>query len=78
MASTNAQERIRAHEEAVRASFAKQGLKSVLVVHFPKKKKPPLTGQLGVWLVNRAGGIIATKYMAENGTITNKGSKKSR
>lgn len=63
---------VREHEQHVAASLDKYGFKMLLVVNFPGKKKPPLLGQLGVWLVNRMGGNISIKYHIENGTINSK------
>jgi len=63
---------IKKHEANVRASLEEHGLMQVLVVHFPNRKKIPLFGKLGAWLVNKAGGIIATKYGFTSDTITSK------
>jgi hypothetical protein len=76
MASTK--ELVEKHEAVVRASLQNTGLVMKHVVHFPKKDWRYPFGVAGVWLVQKAGGIIATQYMAENGKITNKESKKSR
>lgn len=63
---------IKKHEANVRASLVEHGLVQVLVVHFPNRKKVPLMGRLGAWLVNKAGGIIVTKYGFTNDTLISK------
>ena len=60
------------HEENVRASLQTCGLRQRLFVHFPKRTRLPLFGRIGVWLVNRTGGIIATKYEFTGDTINSK------
>lgn len=79
MASTKTvTDRVKAHEAAVRKSLEATKLQSKLIVHFPNVKKPPVIGRFGVWLVNRYGGTIATKYQPVDGTITRKKSTKPR
>lgn len=63
------QQLIGLHEQNVTKSLQAYGLTQHLTVHFPDKSKTPLIGRLGVWLVNKAGGIIATKYGFANDTI---------
>ena len=63
---------IKKHEANVRASLEENGLVQILVVHFPNRKKIPLFGKLGAWLVAKMGGIIVTKYGFRGGTITSK------
>lgn len=63
------QELVRSHEQNVLTSLRNHSLNQTSYVHFPNKKRIPLLGQLGVWLVNRTGGIIATKYTLANDTI---------
>lgn len=62
---------IQSHEQTVAKSLKAHNLVSTLIVHFPNRKRTPLLAQLGVWLVNRAGGIIVTKYRFDD-TITSK------
>jgi len=70
------QDLVKAHESNVGKSLSAFGLQQRLFVHFPDKKKVPLLGQLGVWLVNKKGGIIATKYEYVGGTINSKSRQK--
>lgn len=62
---------MQAHQKEVQASLEKHGLRTALFVAFPQPT-PPRIGLFGVWLVNRFGGRIMTKYQVVNGTITNK------
>lgn len=63
------QDLVRSHEKNVLASLQSHQLNQSSYVHFPNRKRIPLLGQLGVWLVNKTGGIIATKYSLANDTI---------
>lgn len=65
------QQLVRSHEKNVLASLQTHQLNQTSYVHFPERKgkRAPLLGQLGVWLVNKTGGIIATKYSLVNDTI---------
>lgn len=63
---------VRSHEADVQKSLDKHGLQPVMVVNFPGKKKAPLIGRLGVWLVNKTGGTIALKYAIINSNIAKK------
>lgn len=45
------------------AAYEKIGVTRLFVVTFPNRHKPPLIGRLGVWLLQKAGGIIQTQYM---------------
>ena len=62
---------IKKHEETVLKSLEKLGLQMFLTVNFDNRAKVPIIGRLGVWLVNKAGGRIATKY-SFNGKINSK------
>jgi len=72
------QELVEIHLDTVRDSLDKLGLESRLIVRFPFKNKPPLLGRFGAWLVNRCGGIIDTRFVKVDGTITSKRSNKKR
>ena len=62
---------VRNHEKAVRRSLRQHQLEQFLTVHFAGKSRPPLIGRIGVWLVNKAGGRIVTKYRF-NDTLNSK------
>lgn len=70
------QQLIGLHEANVAKSLETYRLKQRLLVHFPKRTKPPLLGRLGVFLVNMTGGIIATKYEFVGDTINSKSRRK--
>lgn len=70
------QDLVKAHEANVLNSLTTLGLKQHLFVHFDKKKRVPLLGQLGVWLVNKTGGNISTKYEYVGVTINSKARRK--
>lgn len=59
---------IKYHEQNVLASLQKYGIKQQLIVHY-KDKKVPILGKFGAWLVNKTGGVIATKYSIDNAII---------
>jgi hypothetical protein len=71
------QELVAAHEVEVGKSLQKHNLKPHLFVHFPNRKRTPFWGLVGVWLVNKAGGIIATKYQYLGGTINSNSRRKT-
>ena len=62
---------VRSHENTVKRSLKQHQLEQFLTVHFEGKPRPPIIGRIGVWLVNRAGGTIVTKYRF-NDTLTSK------
>lgn len=70
------QQLIQLHEANVVKSLESFGLKQHLFVHFSNRTSIPILGRLGVWLVNMAGGIIATKYEYVGGTINSKSRRK--
>lgn len=70
------QELVALHEKNVVESLKKYGLNQHMLVHFPKRAKPPLLGRIGAWLVNKSGGIIAIKYSFNNDTITSSSRRK--
>lgn len=72
------QERIQSHEDSVRESLSKYGLRQVLTVHFPRHQKVPRLGRFGVWLVNKTGGIIVTQYGIDNATINSNSRQKEQ
>lgn len=49
--------------EAETATYEKAGITRLFVVTFPNRHEPPFLGRLGVWLLQKAGGIIQTQYM---------------
>lgn len=65
---------VQSHEKNVKKSLEAHGLIPRLTVHF-KGDRTPLLGQLGVWLVNKAGGQIVIKYGFSD-TITSETSPK--
>jgi hypothetical protein len=65
------EEIVQKHEATVQKSLEKTGLRQHLTVHFENRAKVPIIGKLGVWLVNKAGGKIVTKY-SFNGKINSK------
>lgn len=70
------QQLIQLHEANVLKSLQAYGLKQHLFVHFPDRTKIPLFARFGVWLVNKTGGIIATKYEYVGGTINSNSRRK--
>lgn len=66
------QQVVRSHEKRVLRSLQEHRLTQKMFVHFPNRKRTPLLGQIGVWLVNKTGGIIATNYAFTGDTINNK------
>lgn len=70
------EELIKAHEENVLQSLIENGLNQHLVVHFPNRRKPPLLAQFCIGIINSLGGIIATKYSLNNGTINTSSRRK--
>ena len=69
-------ELIKSHEQNVLASLQKYGMKQKLVVHFPVDRPIPFLGKVGVWLVNKSGGIIATRYSVDNAIINSNSRRK--
>jgi hypothetical protein len=70
------QDIVLSHEKTVLKSLQEHKLNQSMFVDFPKRKKIPLLGLLGVWLVNKTGGIIATKYRYVGDTINSKSRRK--
>lgn len=66
------QELVKRHEMNVRASLEENGLSQHLIVHFPKLERVPALARFAVWVVQKYGGIIATKYVLTSDTITSK------
>lgn len=69
---TNPEDVVRSHEKEVLNSLQKHNLQQILVVNFPHKKKIPMLGRLGAWLVNISGGVISIKYGIINSNIAKK------
>lgn len=70
------QELVKSHEGNVAKSLLAHGLRQHLFVHFPNREKVPILGRFGVWLVNKKGGIISTKYEYVGDTINSKSRRK--
>ena len=69
---------VASHQQEVAKSLQKHGLIAQLLVHFPAHKKVPVLGRLGIWLVNKYGGIIDTRYTKVDGTLTSNSKKRRR
>lgn len=76
--TTSPNEIVREYEEGVRDLAEKHGVVPHLMIAFPGHRKPPIMGRLGIWLANRYGGQIVTKYQLVDGTVTSNRSTKRR
>lgn len=72
------QELVTAYEEDVKELAEQYHVTPVHLIVFPRYRKVPRLASLAVWLLNRMGGQIATKYRVDSGTITNNKSTKRR
>jgi len=70
------QDLVRGHEANVLKSLQVHKLNQSMFVDFPNRKRIPILGLLGVWLVNKTGGIIATKYRYVGDTINSNSRRK--
>jgi len=48
--------------EVENTTYEEAGIVRQFAVVFPHRQKPPLMGRLGVWLLQRAGGIIQMQF----------------
>ena len=49
--------------EAENIAYDEAGIVRQFIVVFPYRQKPPLLGRFGVWLTQRAGGIIQMQFL---------------
>lgn len=71
------QDLVQMHEQNVRKSLDALGLIQGLAVQFPKRKKTPLLGKFGAWLVNKVGGEIRIVYRFNGNINSDSSGKKS-
>jgi hypothetical protein len=72
------EERVATYEQEVKDLSEQLGVMPVHLIVFPRYRKVPRLASFAVWLLNRMGGQIATKYRVGDGTITNNRSTKRR